>query len=890
MQPIIPLKTHQFLSVNFVISILLISGFSFLTPVTSYAQTCVSGDCVDGVGVYEWENGAVAEGVWVDGFLVEGKLVTHEDFIYEGSFKEYKLIGKGKKTWPEGYSVYGKWKDEEVTGKLLIIWESGVVVEGKFEDARLTGKGVVTLVDETVYKGKFSEGVLQLSENEAVDQWGTIFSGEFVNGVFVNGMISYSSGTIDKGAFVDGKLSGEGLVEWGEGDFYEGVFDDGELVDGIKIFTTGITLEGTYKENEIYGYGTKTLANEFILEGLFLDGVPNGYGVITFVNGDVYEGDWKKGILKYSEDLAVNHYGTMFNGIWVEDEFVSGIKSFIGGDYQQGKFKGYLMYGYGLRYEDGLLFDGEWEEGVFSGHGTITNEYGIHISGTFSDYLINGPGTIVISENEEYSGNWRHGWLWLDEETMLHQSGQRKVGVFKGTELVSGIFYYADGSYEEGEFEDGYLHGEGEEYSTAGFTLTGTFYHGYFVKGRLVRENGVVCEGEFWGASLNGEGSMQMPNDGEYFSGTWDDGILSIGDSLLVGDQGRIARGELNQELLPHGNATMISTDYVQTGIFSSGYLVTGTQVYTDGTTLTGDWEGEEFVSGTRVWSSGEINEGTFLNENLIGFGTLTFPDGRVFEGDWVEGFLTISDRVKYAQYGAKLTGEFDDFGNSEYLEVIISSGTSLYGKWIDFEMVEGIKTSVFGLVMEGAFTSGFIDGLSTKSVPARDIIIAGNWVQGCRSPNDNTSSELIDEFTEVRIHGFISEMHSDFSIDGAVLEVYKDGELFDITFHDETFSLYLPGPGKYNIVISHDDYLPKTFTFDLSDITPGLLDFITHDMHIGLYSMVEGFNMDLLSEPISINIFNKETDEIITDVEYYEIRKTLVVTELKRLGVDVGQ
>lgn len=47
---------------------------------------------------------------------------------------------------------------------------------------------------------------------------------------------------------------------------------------------------------------------------------------------------------------------------------------------------------------------------------------------------------------------------------------------------------------------------------------------------------------------------------------------------------------------------------------------------------------------------------------------------------------------------------------------------------------------------------------------------------------------------------------------------------------------------------------------------------------------------MDLLSEPISINIFNKETDEIITDVEYYEIRKTLVVTELKRLGVDVGQ
>lgn len=53
---------------------------------------------------------------------------------------------------------------------------------------------------------------------------------------------------------------------------------------------------------------------------------------------------------------------------------------------------------------------------------------------------------------------------------------------------------------------------------------------------------------------------------------------------------------------------------------------------------------------------------------------------------------------------------------------------------------------------------------------------------------------------------------------------------------------------------------------------------------------MVEGFNMDILTEPISIKTFNKETDEIISDKEYYEIRNGLIVTEFKRLGVDVGQ
>ena len=190
---------------------------------------------------------------------------------------------------------------------------------------------------------------------------------------------------------------------------------------------------------------------------------------------------------------------------------------------------------------------------------------------------------------------------------------------------------------------------------------------------------------------------------------------------------------------------------------------------------------------------------------------------------------------------------------------------------------------AVAGLVYAGR-------NLSTKSVPARDVIITCNWVEGCRSPSKITSSELIDEFTEVRIQGYVSEMHSDLSIDGAVVEVYKDGELFDITLNDETFSLYLPGPGKYNLIISHEGYLPKTFAFDLSDIIPGLLDFITHDIHIGLYSMVEGFNMDILTEPISIKTFNKETDEIISDKEYYEIRNGLIVTEFKRLGVDVGQ
>jgi hypothetical protein len=305
---------------------------------------------------------------------------------------------------------------------------------------------------------------------------------------------------------------------------------------------------------------------------------------------------------------------------------------------------------------------------------------------------------------------------------------------------------------------------------------------------------------------------------------------------------------------------------------------------------LIGDWEGDQFVRGTRVWDSGEINEGTFLDENLTGFGTLTFTDGTVIEGDWEEGFFAITEGIRYTQYGAKLTGEFDDFGNSEDGEVIMSSGDVYNGKWEDFEMVAGTQILQYGLVLEGAFTSGFIDGLSTKSFPAKDVIIDCEWIEGCRVPYKDDSSELIYDFTEVRITGDVSEMNSDLSLDGAVLEVFKNLELFDITLNDETFSLYLPGPGKYTLVISHEGYLPKTFLLDFSDINPELLDFISTDFNIGLYTMVEGFNTDLILEPISVWKFDKETDEIIFDDEYYEIRKALIENELKTLGVDVGQ
>ena len=863
---------------------------TFLIPLSSIAQECISGDCDDGQGKYLWENGTTAEGVWSDGIFGEGKMVTENGYIYEGKFKEYRLVGKGTKTWPEGLSIFGKWIDDIPSGKLVITWETGVVAEGKFEGTTMKGNGTVTTIEGVVFKGKFVDGVLRLSDTEQIDQWGTFSRGVFEDGLLVLGTQTWAEGGIDTGVFLDGNLEGEGMREWSDGDVFQGVFEKDILIEGTKVYITGITLEGDFENHIMYGLGTRSAKGYYVFKGVYADGEPNGFGVITFENGDTYEGDWVNGVLRYTDELAVSKYGTMYNGVWEGEEFVSGMRSFCDGEYLKGSFVNNTLHGYGTWFSEGSLYEGEWVEGTFSGHGTILTFNGVQITGTFSSYVINGPGTLVYSDGSEYSGNWENGWLWLDDETLIFQSGIFKSGVFNNTDLVSGILHYPDGSYVKGVFEEEYLVGEGVEYAVDDFIATGTFFKGWFVEGLLERDNGVICEGNFWGSHLDGEGSMQMPNQGEFFSGTWADGVLVIGDSIIVGDHGVIVKGELNSEGFPHGHATVTTIDNVETGLYSDGDFMSGTKVYNSGLTLIGEWDDDGFVRGSRVWATGVINEGGFLNGDLHGFGTLTLLDGSVYKGDWVKGYLTISAGVDLTHHGLKLIGVFDSSGNSDDGEIIMLSGASYKGEWVDFQIVEGVQATIYGLVTEGDFSSGYIHGLGTKSVPDKGLMVECQWHEGCRVPASLDSSAFPDDYKEVWISGDVTLKYADLPLEGAVIEVFKDGELYDITVCDELFSLYLMAPNVYTISISHEGYLPKSFILDLSEINAEHSDFLEFEFTTGLYAEVEGFDMGLLMEPLGKFKYDIKIDEFSIDYEYYEGRKDIIELELKRLGVDLGQ
>ena len=87
--------------------------------------------------------------------------------------------------------------------------------------------------------------------------------------------ITYESGDVYEGKFLNGMKHGEGKMTYANGDKYEGEWKDG-------------------KKN---GDGTYIYANGDIVKGKWKNGKMNGDGTYIYANGDIVKGKWKNGEL-----------------------------------------------------------------------------------------------------------------------------------------------------------------------------------------------------------------------------------------------------------------------------------------------------------------------------------------------------------------------------------------------------------------------------------------------------------------------------------------------------------------------------------------------------------------------------------------------------------------
>ena len=155
-----------------------------LVTTLSLAQenTCISGDCENGYGVYKLINGDKYEGNWKDNkWNGEGTLYRADGTKkYEGNFKDGLFNGEGTLYYPNGAKYVGNFKDDLYNGEGTLYFANGDKYIGNFKDDLYNGKGTFYLANGNRYSGKFKDNKPQ---NGAVYNSNGTKLGEVKNGV-----------------------------------------------------------------------------------------------------------------------------------------------------------------------------------------------------------------------------------------------------------------------------------------------------------------------------------------------------------------------------------------------------------------------------------------------------------------------------------------------------------------------------------------------------------------------------------------------------------------------------------------------------------------------------------------------------------------------------------
>ena len=123
--------------------------------------------------------------------------------------------------------------------------------------------------------------------------------------------------------------------------------------------------------------------------------------------------------------------------------------------------------------------------------------------------------------------------------------------------------------------------------------------------------------------------------------------------------------------------------------------------------------------------------------------------------------------------------------------------------------------------------------------------------------------------------------------LDGVQIIVYKDGGQFDV-YNSGTSGKYefnLPLGFVYDVKFTKQDYLSKIVRVDTRNIPEeDKAGGFETNMNGELFKAPEGFNTDILKEPMAVASFNSQTNTLEFDFEYSEKRQKAIDAEFKRL------
>ena len=107
---------------------------------------CVFGDCDNGRGTWQDDNGGVYSGQFKAGMRHgNGIFMDNEGSVYVGSWKFGMMEGKGTARLSSGVKISGTWKNGKITGKGQYIYPNGEIYVGKIDYSLVQNQGILAI-------------------------------------------------------------------------------------------------------------------------------------------------------------------------------------------------------------------------------------------------------------------------------------------------------------------------------------------------------------------------------------------------------------------------------------------------------------------------------------------------------------------------------------------------------------------------------------------------------------------------------------------------------------------------------------------------------------------------------------------------------------------------
>ena len=221
-----------------------------------------------------------------------GKHIVHNDWKYEGEFKNGVASGFGIMYSNNKKEYQGDWKNGRRGGiGQEFDDDDKLKYQGEYKENRKHGIGI-QFGENYIYEGEWKNDKIEgygisIYKNKDLQK----YEGEWKNDVFEGyGILYYTDGSIFNGEFKNNLSNGFGIKYSHNEEYYIGKFKD-DLYDGygkIYYFNSKIKIKGVFKKHFLEGYGIEYLPNGDTIEGYWKKGKLNGVTFLYTSKGEKY--------------------------------------------------------------------------------------------------------------------------------------------------------------------------------------------------------------------------------------------------------------------------------------------------------------------------------------------------------------------------------------------------------------------------------------------------------------------------------------------------------------------------------------------------------------------------------------------------------------------------